>query len=105
MSTWSRTSLARVCHSWVLWSSSSGTHLAPPTSLMVAARSHSAVHTPGVVGAGVVVVVVVVVVVGLGVFSSVVLVDAAAFAAARIFSIEIGVVDGDGHPVNSVVAL
>lgn len=96
--------MARVCHSSVLRSSSSGTHLVPPTSLMVAARSQSSTHRPGVVGAGVVVVVVVVVVVE-EVDVLEVSVTAAALAAARIFSTERGVVDTVGHPVNSVVAL
>lgn len=64
---------------------------------------------PGVVGLGVVVVVVVVdvlvttLVVGAAedVFEGIVAVR----AASRSFSIEIGVVDGVGQPVNSVVAL
>lgn len=78
----------------------------PPTNLMVPASSQSSVHIPGVVGLGVVVVVVVVVDVVETVVSTVrvVLVDAA-LAASRSFSIEIGVVDGVGQPVNSVVTL
>lgn len=80
--------------------------MTPPTSLIVPARSHSSLHMPGVVGRGVVVVVVVVVEVVETVVSivCVVLVDAVR-AASRSFSIEMGVVDGVGHPVNSVVAL
>lgn len=86
----------------------SGIHLAPPTSLMVPPTLHSPTHRPGVVGRGVVVVVVVVVVVEEAAVdtSSVELVwDVAALAASKSFSMEIGVVDGVGHPVNSVVAL
>lgn len=91
----------------MLRSISSGCHLTPPISLIVPAKSHSLIQTPGVVGLGVVVVVVVVVVVLVVVLvslASVVLVETA-LAASRSFSIEIGVVDGVGQPVNSVVAL
>jgi len=63
-------------------------------------------YWPGVVGLGVVVVVVVVVVVEDGsVTASVVVLVWACLAASRSFSIEMGVVDGVGHPVNSVLAL
>lgn len=90
-------------------SSNSGTHLAPPTSLIVPAKSHSSLQIPGVVGFGVVVVVVVVVVIVVVMIVELVDVELAAAAAARAasnsFSIEIGVVDGVGQPVNSVVAL
>lgn len=88
-------------------SSNSGTHLAPPTSFIVPAKSHSSLQIPGVVGFGVVVVVVVVVVTVVVIIVELVDVEleAAARAASNNFSIEIGVVDGVGHPVNSVVAL
>lgn len=69
--------------------------------------SHSCRHTPGVVGGGgtgvVVVVVVVRLVVAAALNSGTGVVDVAAFN--RSSSIENGVVDGDGHPVNSVDAL
>lgn len=78
-------------------------------SLMVPAMSHSFSHIPGVVGLWVVVVVVVVVVLDGEVSSSSGLVvlelAAAARAASNSFSIDIGVVEGVGQPVNSVVAL
>lgn len=76
---------------------------------MVAAKSHSFLQTPGVVDGGGNAVVVVVVVVrrvatsvekpGIG------LVAVAFRCASKSFSIENGVVDGDGQPVNSVEAL
>lgn len=65
----------------------------------------SSVQIPGVVGRGVVVVLVVVVVVEVVASSVVEVVEAAAFAWAINFSIDIGVVEGVGQPVNSVVAL
>lgn len=98
--------MAKICHSLVFLSNSSGAHLAPPTNLMVPAKSHSVVQMPGVVGS---VVVVVTVVVDLGVVVVVVVVvlvvAAAARACSKSFSMDMGVVDGVGHPVNSVVAL
>lgn len=74
---------------------------------MVPIRSHSSEHTPGVVGLGVVVVVVVVVVVTVVDVEELVVdeEDVAVLAASSSFSIEMGVVEGVGHPVNSVVAL
>ena len=73
---------------------------------MVPKRSHSSIHTPGVVGLGVVVVVVVVVV---DVVEMVVELNVdkpeTVLAASKSFSMLMGVVDGVGHPVNSVVAL
>lgn len=69
----------------------------------------SSVQMPGVVERGVVVVdvvvVVLVVLVAASVAAAAAAAAAAAFACARIFSTEIGVVDGVGQPVNSVVAL
>lgn len=79
--------------------------MAPPTSLMVAASSQSLVQYPGVVGAGVVVVVVVVVLVEAATLSELSVDVAAAFAARRSSSMEMVEVGGDGHPMNSVVAL
>lgn len=71
--------------------------------------SHSLRHTPGVVGgggAGVVVVVVVTRRVVASVLKSGIGLVAVAFLwASRSLSIENGVVDGDGQPVNSVEAL
>lgn len=83
-------------HSRVLWSRNSGTQSTPSTRRTVPASLHSSPHTPGVVTRGVVVVVVVVVVV----LDVVVLcvVDVATGAVG-------GGVGGEGHPVNSVVAL
>ena len=76
---------------------------------MVPATSHSSSQIPGVVGLEVVVVVVVVEVLEttLIVGRADALSDetVAVRAASRSFSIEIGVVDDVGHPVNSVVAL
>ena len=76
---------------------------------IVPATSHSSSHIPGVVGLGVVVVVVVVevVVTVLIVGSTDALKEetVAVRAASKSFSIEIGVVEDVGHPVNSVVAL
>lgn len=91
----------------MLWSSSSGTHVTPPTSLTVPARSQYSVHSPGVVGRGVVVVVVVLVVVVVVVVVLVVelLLVVAVLAISSSFSRGMGVVDGVGQPVNSVVAL
>lgn len=81
----------------------------PATILIVAAISHSFLHTPGVVeggGAGVVVVVVVTRLVVGSVLNSVIGLVAVAFlCASSNFSIEKGVVEGDGQPVNSVDAL
>lgn len=81
----------------------------PETIFIVAAISHSFRHTPGVVGGGGTGVVVVVVVVRRVVASvlscGIGLVAVALRCASRSFSIENGVVDGDGHPVNSVDAL
>uniref|UniRef100_A0A8D8P4U9 (northern house mosquito) hypothetical protein n=1 Tax=Culex pipiens TaxID=7175 RepID=A0A8D8P4U9_CULPI len=100
------TSLASCFHSAVLWSSSSGTQLTPSTMRIVPARSHSEWHRPGSVGLGVVVDVVVVVVVVVEVddeassFSS----SSCCFCCSSSFSIESGVVEGVGQPVNSVVA-
>lgn len=100
-------SLASFCHSWVFRSSNSGTQLALPIIFIVPATSQSCSQIPGVVGLGVVVVVDVVVV--LDVTSVIGISDTdeivAVRAASSIFSIEIGVVDELGHPVNSVVAL
>lgn len=77
--------------------------------MIVAAISHSCRQTPGVVGGGGATVVVVVVVVLLWVVASVLILNgvvAVAFlCASKSFSIENGVVDGDGQPVNSVEAL
>lgn len=78
-----------------------------PIILIVPATSHSSSQTPGVVGLGVVVVVEVVEVLDV---ASVIGIDetdetVAVRAASSNFSIEIGVVDGVGQPVNSVVAL
>lgn len=90
-------------------SSNSGTQVALPMIFIVPATSHSCSQTPGVVG--LIVVVVVDVVEVLDVASVVVTSDAftdeivAVLAASSNFSIDIGVVDGVGHPVNSVVAL
>lgn len=76
---------------------------------MVAAISHSDRHTPGVVdggGAWVVVVVVEMRLVVASVLNSTIGLVAVAFLwASRSFSIENGVVDGEGQPVNSVEAL
>ena len=75
---------------------------------MVPATSHSCSQIPGVVGLGVVVVVVVVVVLVvmvIGISDAFIEEIVAVRAASSNFSIEIGVVDGVGHPVNSVVAL
>jgi hypothetical protein len=77
----------------------------PPTNFTVPARSQSSVHTPGVVGRGVVVVVVVVLVVVLVVVVVVVVLVVCVFAISSSFSRGMGVVDGVGQPVNSVVAL
>lgn len=81
--------------------------MAPPINLIVPAISQSPLQIPGVVGLGVVVVVVDVVVdverVIVG--SNVVVLVEAVRAASSSFSIDIGVVDGVGQPVNSVVAL
>lgn len=102
-------SSASCCHSRVFLSSSSGTHVAFPTILIVPATSQSLSQMPGVVGRCVVVVVVDVVVVEdvLVVGTTETLVDetVAVLAASRSFSIDIGVVEGAGQPVNSVVAL
>lgn len=76
--------------------------------MIVPAKSQSSLHTPGVVGLCVVVVdVVVVVVVVLGSLAGILglVLPVAVLAASNNFSIDIGVVDGVGHPVNSVVAL
>lgn len=70
--------------------------------------SHSCLHTPGVVGGGGATVVVVVVtrfVVVSVLISGIGLVAVAFLCASKSFSIENGVVDGDGQPVNSVEAL
>lgn len=74
---------------------------------MVPATSHSCSQIPGVVGLGVVVVVVVVVVdvMVIGISDAFIEEIVAVRAASSNFSMEIGVVDGVGHPVNSVVAL
>lgn len=92
-------------------SNNSGTHVAFPIIRIVPATSHSSSHTPGVVGLSVVVVVVDVedvleISFVLGI-SDMFTFDAsvAVRAASSNFSMEIGVVDGVGHPVNSVVAL
>lgn len=92
-------------------SKSSGTHVAFPIIRIVPATSHSSSHTPGVVGLGVVVVVdvedVLEISFVLGMSDTLPLADAtvAVRAASSNFSMEIGVVDGVGQPVNSVVAL
>ena len=90
----------------------SGTHLAPPTSLTVAARSQLFKQIPGVVARLVVVAnlivdcgsfVVEVVPTLSVVVELLVSADAAAFfAASRSFSIEIGIAVGIDHPVNWV---
>lgn len=77
---------------------------------IVPATSHSSSHIPGVVGLGVVVVVVDVddvLEISFMLGTSDMFTDAtvAVRAASNSFSMEIGVVDGVGHPVNSVVAL
>lgn len=76
---------------------------------IVPATSHSSSHMPGVVGLGVVVVVDVddVLEISFVLGISDIFTDAtvAVRAASSNFSMEIGVVDGVGHPVNSVVAL
>lgn len=77
---------------------------------IVPATSHSSSHTPGVVGLGVVVVVVDVdevldISFVLGISDIFTDATVAVRAASSNFSMEIGVVDGVGHPVNSVVAL
>lgn len=104
-STW----FASSCHSRVFRSNSSGTHVAFPTMRMVPATSHSSSHRPGVVGLGVVVVVdvddVLEISLVLGITDIFIDVTVAVRAASNSFSMEIGVVDGVGHPVNSVVAL
>lgn len=79
----------------------------PATILIVAAMSHSCLQIPGVVGGGGAGVVVVVVVIRRVVFS--ILASGAGLeiemSLFRNFSIENGVVEDDGHPVNSVEAL
>lgn len=76
---------------------------------IVPATSHSSSHTPGVVGLGVVVVVdvddVLEISFVLGISDMFIVAIVAVRAASSNFSMEIGVVDGVGHPVNSVVAL
>lgn len=77
---------------------------------IVPATSHSSSHTPGVVGLSVVVVVVDVddvleISFVLGISDIFTDATVAVRAASSNFSMEIGVVDGVGHPVNSVVAL
>lgn len=76
---------------------------------IVPATSHCSSHMPGVVGLGVVVVVdvddVVEISFVLGMNDKFADATVAVRAASSNFSIEIGVVDGVGHPVNSVVAL
>lgn len=77
---------------------------------IVPATSHSSSHTPGVVGLSVVVVVVDVddvleISFVLGISDIFTDDTVAVRAASSNFSMEIGVVDGVGHPVNSVVAL
>ena len=80
--------------------------MTPPTNFTVPATSQSSVHTPGVVGRGVVVVVVVVlVVVVVVVVVLLLLVVVCVLAISSSFSRGMGVVDGVGQPVNSVVAL
>lgn len=80
----------------------------PDTILIVAAISHSCRHIPGVVGcggAGVVVVVVISRLVVDSVLISICGVVEAFLCISSNRSIEKGVVDGDGQPVNSVEAL
>lgn len=89
----------------------SGTHVAFPIMRIVPATSHSSSHMPGVVGLGVVVVVVDVdddvleISFVLGINDMFIDAIVAVRAASNNFSMEIGVVDEVGHPVNSVVAL
>lgn len=90
-------------------SNSSGTHVAFPMIRIVPATSHSSSHTLGVVGLGVVVVVdvedVLEISFVLGISDTFADATVAVRAASSNFSMEIGVVDEVGHPVNSVVAL
>lgn len=72
---------------------------------MVAASSQSLVQYPGVVGAAVVVVVVVVLLEVAASLSGLSVEVAAALAALKSSSMEMVEVGGDGHPMNSVVAL
>lgn len=88
----------------------SGTHVAFPMIRIVPATSHSSSHMLGVVGLGVVVVVdvdddVLEISFVLGISDMFIDDTVAVRAASNNFSMEIGVVDGVGHPVNSVVAL
>lgn len=83
--------------------------MALPIILIVPATSHSSSHIPMVVDLGVVVVVVVVDVIETALVVSttdmLTEISVAVLATSKSFSIEIGVVDGVGQPVNSVVAL
>lgn len=80
-----------------------------PIIRIVPATSHSSSHIPMVVDLGVVVVVVVVDVIETALVVSttdmLTEISVAVLATSKSFSIEIGVVDGVGQPVNSVVAL